>query len=209
MQMQIILQANEIQKKAFLAKGLPEGIQVVTPETVLSTVPVLAYFDLLWEEQGPSFAQTTDAPVFANAVIATSAELPANHIRINAWNGFLERGLLELAAGPDQQALMQQAEQVLQTLHWSFQWAPDVPGMIAARVIAMIINEAYFGLGDEISTKTEIDIAMKLGTNYPYGPFEWGENIGLKKIHALLTKLAVTGNRYALAPALQNEITLT
>jgi 3-hydroxybutyryl-CoA dehydrogenase len=34
---------------------------------------------------------------------------------------------------------------------------------------------------DEISTKAEIDIAMKLGTNYPYGPFEWSEKSGWKK----------------------------
>lgn len=208
MQMQIILKASEVQKTAFLAKGLPEGIQVLTPETALSAVPVLAYFDLLWEEEGPAFAHVTDAPVFVNAVIATSAELPASHIRINAWNGFLERNLLELAAGTAQQPLIERAGQVLQTLHWSYQWAPDVPGMIAARVIAMIINEAYFGLGDEISTKAEIDIAMKLGTNYPFGPFEWGEKIGLKKIHALLSKLAVTSNRYTVAPALQKEINL-
>jgi 3-hydroxyacyl-CoA dehydrogenase len=45
----------------------------------------------------------------------------------------------------------------------------------------MIINEAYFALEDNVSTKAETDIAMKLGTNYPYGPFEWGQLIGLKK----------------------------
>ena len=208
MQMQILLKASEAQKQVFLAKGIPEGIQVLTPETAVTAVPVLAYFDLLWEEEGPAFAHATDAPVFVNAVIATSAALPASHIRINAWNGFLERNLLELAAGTTQQPMIERAEQVLQTLKWPYQWAPDVPGMIAARVIAMIINEAYFGLGDEISTKAEIDIAMKLGTNYPFGPFEWGEKIGLKKIHALLSQLAITSNRYAIAPALQKEINL-
>lgn len=209
MQMQIILKAREAQKQVFLAKGIPEGIQVVTPETAVTAVPVLAYFDLLWEEEGPAFAHVTDAPVFVNAVIATSAELPVSHIRINAWNGFLERALLELAAGTAQQPMIERAEQALQTLHWPYQRVPDVPGMIAARVVAMIVNEAYFGLGDEISTKAEIDIAMKLGTNYPYGPFEWGEKIGLKKIYALLSKLAVTSNRYAIAPTLQKEINLT
>jgi 3-hydroxybutyryl-CoA dehydrogenase len=209
MQMQIILKASEAQKQVFLAKGIPEGTLVVTPETAITTMPVLAYFDLLWEEEGPAFAHVSDVPVLVNAVITTSVELPASHIRINAWNGFLERGLLELAAGTAQQPLIERAEQVLQTLQWPYQWAPDVPGMIAARVIAMIINEAYFGLGDEISTKAEIDIAMKLGTNYPYGPFEWGEKIGLKKIHALLSQLAITSNRYAIAPALQKEINLT
>ena len=83
---------------------------------------------------------------------------------------------------------------------------PDVPGMISTRVIAMIINEAYFGLGDGISSKKDIDIAMKLGTNYPYGPFEWGEKIGLKKIYALLKKLSEKDDRYTVAPALEKEI---
>jgi 3-hydroxybutyryl-CoA dehydrogenase len=78
--------------------------------------------------------------------------------------------------------------------------------MIAARVIAMIINEAYWGLGEGISTKAEIDIAMKSGTNYPYGPFEWSEKIGLSKIGALLKKLSEEDRRYALAPALEEAI---
>jgi 3-hydroxybutyryl-CoA dehydrogenase len=78
--------------------------------------------------------------------------------------------------------------------------------MIAARVISMIINEAYFALGDKISTKEQIDIAMKLGTNYPYGPFEWSEKIGLQKIYALLKKLREKERRYDIAPLLDEEI---
>jgi 3-hydroxybutyryl-CoA dehydrogenase len=79
--------------------------------------------------------------------------------------------------------------------------------MIAARTIAMIVNEAYFGWGDGISTKKDIDTAMKLGTNYPYGPFEWSEKIGLRKIYQLLKTLSEKENRYAIAPALEKEIT--
>ena len=85
---------------------------------------------------------------------------------------------------------------------------PDLPGLIAGRVVAMIINEAYFALGDEISTKNEIDIAMKLGTNYPYGPFEWAKMIGLSKIANLLNICFLEDVRYALAPALQLELNL-
>jgi 3-hydroxybutyryl-CoA dehydrogenase len=72
-----------------------------------------------------------------------------------------------------------------------------VPGFITARVIAMIINEAWFALEEGVSTKEEIDTAMKLGTNYPYGPFEWGKEIGLKNIHALLDKLSKLNPRYS------------
>lgn len=53
-----------------------------------------------------------------------------------------------------------------------------------------------------ISTREEIDIAMKLGTNYPYGPFEWTEKIGIQKIASLLYKLSKNQSRYTLSSLL-------
>jgi 3-hydroxybutyryl-CoA dehydrogenase len=47
---------------------------------------------------------------------------------------------------------------------------------------------------------------MKLGTSYPYGPFEWSGRIGLKRINELLKELARTDLRYAVAPAMEDEI---
>ena len=49
---------------------------------------------------------------------------------------------------------------------------------------------------------------MKLGTNYPYGPFEWSKKIGLKKIYDLLTLLAKTNARYEPSPLLKKEALL-
>ena len=69
----------------------------------------------------------------------------------------------------------------------------------------MIINEAYFTLEENVSTKEEIDIAMKLGTNYPYGPFEWSKKIGLKNIADLLKELFITEKRYQPAALLLKE----
>jgi 3-hydroxybutyryl-CoA dehydrogenase len=77
--------------------------------------------------------------------------------------------------------------------------------MITPRIIAMIINEAWFSLAENISTRDEIDTAMKLGTNYPYGPFEWGEKIGLNRIIELLNELQKTDKRYSIAPGLKGE----
>lgn len=203
--MQIVLKATAAQKQVFLDKGVPSGITILGPDELSADSSPAAYFDLLFEEEGPAFADITDRPVFVNAVIATTALLPANCIRINAWNSFLERNLLEMAVG-NNNSFATQAEQMIKALGWKYQWVPDVPGFIAARVIAMIINEAYFGLGDGISSKQEMDIAMKLGTNYPFGPFEWSEKIGLGRIHALLSKLSETSTRYQIAPALTKEI---
>ena len=82
----------------------------------------------------------------------------------------------------------------------------SVSAFIADKIIAMIINEAFFAFGDNVSSKDEIDVAMKLGTNYPYGPFEWAQKIGLDNIYNLLKKLNENSNRYAIAPAIENEL---
>ena len=209
--MQIVVKADAQQKEEFLLKGVPAGVQVNWLSNEAEIPDADAYFDLLFEDEGPVFTGITHKPVFVNAVITTGTALPANCIRINGWRGFLKRDILELCAkdlplGGHSSQIYADAVEILNGLGWKYQRAPDAPGMIAARVIAMIINEAYFGLGDEISTKTEIDIAMKLGTNYPYGPFEWGEKIGLQKIHSLLKKLNEQNSRYAIAPALEKEV---
>lgn len=69
----------------------------------------------------------------------------------------------------------------------------------------MVINEAYFTLDEKVSSKEEIDTAMKLGTNYPYGPFEWSTIIGLKNVFELLTVLSKTNSRYTASSLLQKE----
>lgn len=129
-------------------------------------------------------------PVFINSVIHTLGN-HKNVIRINGWNGFLEKVTWELT-GP----LNSAAEKVLFALNKKWILTSDDPGFISARIIAMIINEAYFAKEEKLSSENEMDVAMKLGTNYPYGPFEWAEKIGLKNIYDLLVQLSLQDKRY-------------
>jgi 3-hydroxybutyryl-CoA dehydrogenase len=208
--MHIAVKAGEEQKKEFLSKAIPSAITIqwLGAEDALNMVKADAYFDLLFSNEFIASNEfITIKPVFADAVCCTAKEIGhANYIRINAWSGFLAHDIIEIAALNDD--AKRQAEPILQALGWKYAWAPDEPGMIAPRVISMIINEAYFALGENISTKEEIDTAMKLGTNYPYGPFEWGLKIGLEKIYYLLKKLQQqSGSRYIVAPLLEQEVT--
>ncbi len=125
-------------------------------------------------------------------------------VRINAWPGFLKRDLTELAIANEK--LRSEIGLVFDTLGWKFQLVPDIPGMITPRIVSMIINEAYFTLQDEVSTKEEIDLAMKLGTNYPMGPFEWGEKIGLSNVYELLLELSEIDPVYKPCPRMEIEI---
>ena len=79
------------------------------------------------------------------------------------------------------------------------------PGFPRHYVINPRINEAFFALEDGVSTMDEIDLAMKLGTNYPYGPFEWHNKIGLQNIYNLLKSLSEKDKCYSVSPLLENK----
>ena len=72
----------------------------------------------------------------------------------------------------------------------------------------MIINEAFIALKEGVSTKEEINTAMKLGTNYPQGPLKWADQIGLDLVLAVLTSLHDTfrEERYRPAPLLSQLV---
>jgi 3-hydroxybutyryl-CoA dehydrogenase len=77
--------------------------------------------------------------------------------------------------------------------------------LIAARVLATIVNEAASAVADGVATPAAVDTAMRLGTNYPSGPLEWGERIGLDHVLHTLDALhaAVPDGRYRAVPLLR------
>jgi 3-hydroxybutyryl-CoA dehydrogenase len=162
-----------------------------------------AFFSLKSDTILPEFGSFKN-PVFINAVVSTLVDLqaPENVLRINGWATFLSRSVWELAGHVDENT-----RSIFQSLNIKINTAKDEPGFITARIIAMIINEAYFAVEDNVSSKDEIDTAMKLGTNYPYGPFEWAEMIGTNNILALLQKLNTTDARYQPSALLIKEAT--
>ena len=64
------------------------------------------------------------------------------------------------------------------------------PGTIAERVILAIVNEAYRALGDGVAGEEDIDRAMQLGANHPFGPFEWTRRTGLHEVVVMLDALS-------------------
>jgi len=135
-------------------------------------------------------------PVFVHSVTDTLDRIHPNLIRMNGWPGFLTGNCLEASANEEMKI---KAGQIMGD---ELVFVKDEPGFVSARIVAMIINEAYFTWEAGTSSKKEIDIAMKLGTGYPYGPFEWGEKIGLVRIAELLKRLSIDDPVYELAGSL-------
>ena len=162
-----------------------------------------AYFDLDFvpdKSRCEALSRLQSALIIVNAVTPTIRDIGFPFVRINGWPGFLERSVHELVV-PDESTAERVAD-VYKRLQRGYRLVPDEPGMISARILSTIINEAYFTWEEKVSTKEEIDTAMRLGTNYPLGPFEWSERIGIDRIAGLLWSLSRTNPDYVPSGAL-------
>lgn len=84
----------------------------------------------------------------------------------------------------------------------------DAVGMVLPRILCALINEAAFAVMEGVASPEDIDTAMKLGTNYPRGPLEWGDLLGLDLVVAVLDALEAEhrNGAYRAAPLLRQMI---
>ncbi|MEP6584272.1 MAG: 3-hydroxyacyl-CoA dehydrogenase family protein [Ginsengibacter sp.] len=204
--MRLAILATEEQKNEIITKKIVEKETTLVFIKNIFEIKNYSEFDafFLLTEMVPSLEPEAvgGKPVVINSVINTleSAELPSNFSRTIGWPGFLKREIWEIASNSKTAT-----EELFGRLGWGAVFVKDEPGFVAARILSMIINEAYFTIGESVSTINEIDLAMKYGTNYPLGPFEWEAVIGIENIYLLLKKLSDTNNRYAIAPLLEEK----
>lgn len=205
--MKIVVVAEELLKEELLAQGVQDNTVVEWVKEVPASGTADCYIDLLFistPQRTEALEKLQPAIIMVNAVTTTLDHLPENFVRINGWPGFLKRSLVEAAC--HNPLVKAKAEEIIAAFNKTTEWVPDKAGFITATIISMIINEAFFALDEKVSSKAEIDIAMKLGTNYPFGPFEWAEKIGINRVAELLSTLAVGQPRYKPSGLLLKEV---
>ncbi|WP_341915153.1 3-hydroxyacyl-CoA dehydrogenase [Ferrovibrio terrae] len=71
----------------------------------------------------------------------------------------------------------------------------DSPGFIGQRIAAMVANLGCEMAQIRVASPPDIDKAMTLGLNYPFGPLALADAMGLETVHTVLTQLqAITGD---------------
>lgn len=181
---------NEGQKSEILQKQTNPAIIV---EWVTTTAALLQVADAdFWIDCTFSGDEVpvTEKPLLIHAPVLTLTQMkaPSNVGRFCAWNTFIKREIWEIAITTDTDSAW--ISKLMHSIGWKFLLVKDEPGMIAPRIICNIINEAHFALQAGVSSEEEIDLAMRLGTNYPLGPLEWGKKIGLQQVRDLLQNLS-------------------
>lgn len=202
----LVIANDEIKEELFshTAKDVIQLTYIQAPGEYVPVKPIDACIDLLFENTAEriEWLNNLQAPlIIINSVITPLKNIQQDFIRINGWHTFLKRQMIEAAANNTLQKA--NAEKLFLSLGKKPEWVPDITGLITPRIVAAIINEAFFALEENVSTEEEIDTAMKLGTNYPFGPFEWSKKIGLQNICSLLDELSKEQIRYQPSPLLK------
>jgi len=149
--------------------------------------------------------------VFCNACKMSIGELAAFcpiDFKVFGFNGmptFVNREILELSVLNKNDTKI--IDGVCNKLGTKYLIVDDRVGMVSPRVVCMIINEAYYTVQEGTASKEDIDLGMKYGTNYPYGPFEWCSKIGINNVYEVLEAVFEDTKdvRYKICPLLKKE----
>ena len=96
---------------------------------------------------------------------------------------------------------------LLQAAGYAVSRLADLPGLIVLRTVAMLANEAADAVHQQVADAAAVDRAMRLGVNYPLGPLQWADAIGVQRVREVLAHLgAFYGeDRYRISPLIQQR----
>ncbi|NIO09118.1 MAG: 3-hydroxybutyryl-CoA dehydrogenase [Deltaproteobacteria bacterium] len=172
-------------------------------------------------EEKKSIIRELDKSLPSSAIILTSC-LGFSTTEIASWSGrpgkvvgfatffpLKDKGIIELAKGlKTEESSLRQAEDFIHQLGKETEWVKDAPGLVFPRILSLIINEAARSLDEGVAVAEDIDVALRLGTNYPLGPLRWADQVGVDEVlNVLEGLLRETGDdRYRPSPLLRKMV---
>jgi len=119
--------------------------------------------------------------------------------------------LVELTRTPRTDAVAaERLEELVRTLGRHPEWVGDGAGLVLGRVVAQLVNEAAFLIGEGNGTPQDVDAGMQLGVNHPRGPVAWADATGVAHVVAILDGLGdeLREERFRAAPLLRRRLAL-
>ena len=137
-----------------------------------------------------------ELPLLTAALNATATEVaswcraPQRVVGFAALPPLAEQRVIELLpALQSDAASIEAAQRFWQSLGREPVTVADSVAGVVPRVVCNLINEAALALMEGVATREDIDLAMRLGTNWPRGPLAWADLIGVEQVVAILEAL--------------------
>lgn len=157
-------------------------------------------FAALAANHGLSETDAADTPILvspfgedASSVAYRLSVDPARLVAID-FTG-LDKGVLTLMTPPVASKALDKVADWLRAAGFDVEIVKDSPGFVAQRILAMIVNLCCEMAQTGVGSPQDIETAMKLGLNYPFGPLGFGDRIGPANIFETMRNLQeVTGS---------------
>lgn len=161
-------------------------------------------FTLLEEFAGENCIFASNTSTMSPTEIGSFTNRPEKVIAMHFFNPVHKMPLVEIIRGLEtSDETTQVALDVATKMGKETVIVNEFPGFITSRISALVGNEAFYMLQEGVGTAEEIDKAIKLGLNYPMGPFELGDLVGLDTRLNNLNYLHQTlGEKYRPCPLL-------
>lgn len=144
-------------------------------------------------------SNTSSLSITEMAAVTTRA---SRFVGMHFFNPVHKMKLLEIVTGLETSPeTVKVAEEVGRQMGKETVIVRESPGFITSRINAMVGNEAFYMLQEGVASATDIDKAIRLGLNYPMGPFEMVDLVGLDTRLLILEYLHKTlGDKFRPCP---------
>lgn len=206
-----IQQVDESKKNLFYSTNLSRAVSGA--DLVIEAVPEKEeikkqVFETL-EEHGPEHCFfATNTSTMSPTEIASYANRPEKTIAMHFFNPVHKMPLVEIIRGLEtSDETAQVIKEVAEKMGKETVVINEFPGFVTSRISALVGNEAFYMLQEGLGSPEDIDKAIKLGLNYPMGPFELVDLVGLDvRLNNLRYLHKKLGEKYRPAPLLEQYV---
>lgn len=141
--------------------------------------------------------------------VAAGTDVKGKVVGLNfVFNPDGEKCLVQIVKGLDTEPeLLAICQQIAEKIGVTSIIVEDVAGLAVDRVMASTINEAAYMLETNLATMEDINNVPKACLNWPLGPFEFADYIGIDKVVATLDAAAEYSQQYVPCRVLRQMVT--
>ncbi len=205
-----VTQQDYLEAKGLLNYSTNLSIAVQDADVVIEAVPEKTdikrgVFEVL-DAHAPQYCYlATNTSTMSPTEIGSFTKRPDKVIAMHFFNPVHKMPLVEIVRGLEtSDETAEVIQQVARLMGKETVVINEFPGFVTSRISALVGNEAFYMLQEGLGSPEEIDKAIKLGLNYPMGPFELGDLVGLDtRLNNLKYLHEKLGEKYRPAPLLR------
>ncbi len=205
------VEADSAKRRLSYSSSLEEA--AVQADLIIEAVPERAdikksVFETIEEHAQDHCCFATNTSTMSPTEIASYGKRSEKTIAMHFFNPVQKMPLVEIVRGletSDETAAI--IKEVAEKMGKETVVINEFPGFVTSRISCLVGNEAFYMLQEGLGTPEEIDKAIKLGLNYPMGPFELVDLVGLDaRLNNLKYLHEKLGEKYRPAPLLEQYV---